>query len=186
MKEWLDGVLAAMEAQDPDRATVRHPRDDAARSAPVYPPTVTALEAPDLAWLQRLPAPEEISYADAVQLARFAQFPFGLNSSSKRLVDSLWKPVEELYDARVAEAAKAKTTKPLWKMPNPVAAVAVAVENEHPYLTPEEARRRAEELVDEALTERRAIAERRQAEARSAAEKVAKRKRKRTAREVLA
>ncbi|OQQ29120.1 hypothetical protein A4U94_03650 [Prescottella equi] len=186
VREFLDGFLQSMLAQDVDAATLRHPAEDAARSAPVYPPSVTALEAPDLAWLQRLPKAEEISYADAVQLARFAQFPFGMNSSSKRLVESLWQPVNELYDARVAEAMKAKTVRPLFKIPSPVGAVAVAIENEHPYLTPEEARGRAEELVDEALAERRAINDRRRAEADSSAAKVADRKRTRTAQEVWA
>lgn len=186
IREFLDGFLQSMLAQDVDAAMLRHPAEDAARTAPVYPPSVTALEAPDLAWLQRLPQAEEISYADAVQLARFAHFPFGMNSSSKRLVESLWQPVNELYDARVAEAVKAKTVRPLFKIPSPVAAVAVAIENEHPYLTPEEARGRAEELVDEALAERRAINDRRRAEADSSAAKVADRKRTRTTQEVWA
>jgi hypothetical protein len=185
IKTWLDAFLKSMESQDPD-AMLRHPAEDAARSLPVYQPGVKALEAPDLAWLQRLPSPEEMTYADAVQLGRFAIFKFGDNSSSKRLVQSLWKPVEELYDARVAEAMRTKTARPLFKIPSPVAAVALAIENEHPYLTPEEARRRAEELVDEALAERRNTNDQRIAKAKAASEKVAKQKRARTAREVWA
>lgn len=184
VREFLDSLLKSMLAQDVDAAMLRHPAEDAARSVPVYPPSVTALEAPDLAWLQRLPAPEEITHADAVQLARFARFPFGSNSSSKRLVKSLWQPVSELYDARVAEAMRTKTERPLFKIPSPVAAVTVAIENEHPYLTPQEARGRAEELVDEALAERRRINEERRAAAQSSADKVAEQKRQRTASEV--
>lgn len=95
-------------------------------------------------------------------------------------------PAEEIYDARVAEAVKVKTGRPLFKIPSPVAAVSVAIENEHPYLTPEEARGRAEELVDEALAERRAINDRRRAEADSLAATVVDRKRTSTAQEVWA
>lgn len=95
-------------------------------------------------------------------------------------------PAEGVYDTRVAETVKAKTVPRLFKIPSPVAAVAVAIENEHPYLSPEEARGRAEELVDEALAERRAINDRRRAEAGSSTARVADRKRTSTAQEVLA
>ncbi|MDH6679244.1 hypothetical protein M2284_003460 [Rhodococcus sp. LBL1] len=186
VQEFLDRFLKAMLSQKPDTTAPRHPGADASRSARVYPPSVTALEAPDLAWLQRLPAPEEITYADAVQLGRFAAFPFGANSSSKRLVMSLWKPVEEIYDARLAEASIDKSQRPLFKIPSPVAAVAVAVEHENRALTAEEARRRAEALVDKALVERRDINMNRRATAQSASADAAARKASRTAQEVWA
>jgi hypothetical protein len=184
--DFLQGFLAAMQSEDPIKATLRHPEEDARRHGPVYSDTDAELEAPDLAWLQRLPVAKDVTYADAVQLARFAAYPFGLNSSSGRFVKSLWEPVKEVYDQKVAAAVIANAQRKLFKIPNPTAAVALAIANENSFLTDRECQQRADEAVEEALAERRHIHEERLNAAKDEAQQVADRRTSRLNREVRA
>ena len=129
--------------------TYAHPGRDAQAVAGLSP----QLTASDLAWIQRLPTePDQIKYEDARTLAGMAQAT-PLGSSDRRLVDSIWRPLEQLHD--VAEAKVELTNATAAAVPTPPAAtatvLAAAIAREMPALTPDEANARARALLKEAV-----------------------------------
>lgn len=64
------------------------------------------LTAVELAWLQRLPLdPKQITFDDAVQLASLSASIGRIKApASARLIDSVWQPVKDIHDERVAKA----------------------------------------------------------------------------------
>lgn len=155
VRQFLDDLLVSM--KDGSTATTfQHPAD-AATHRLAYPSESNRKELTpaDLAWLDRLPAAEKVSYDDAVVLATLAQHEWGIGSPSKRLVQSIWAPVNEVFDRRQAESNLKSARKPLWRIPNAVTAIADVIAHEVPALSPEEAFERAGQMVDEQLSQRR-------------------------------
>jgi hypothetical protein len=137
----------------PERAA-RHPRDASGRGGPDLK---TGLEPADIVWLQRLPTdPTKVTYADAVQLASLynATKP---NTSDRRLVESIWRPVKQVHDLKAAEAELELARQPLPDVPSSaLGALTEAVRAETSELTDEEVVARASQMLRTALDGRTA------------------------------
>lgn len=135
----LDAV-EALQRKVRDRAPVpAHPEAEAERTrvGRHRREKGTELEAAELAWIQRLPLdPRQVSYEDAVQLAELAGSISAMKSpASARLVESVWLPVKEVYDLRVAEARLAQLPKSPPELPREVlSAVEDAISKQYPNL----------------------------------------------------
>lgn len=66
----------------------------------------------DRAWLSTLPAPESVSYEDAVELARLAA-SVPVKSGDERLINSKWLPVKARHDRARANADLEAARQPL-------------------------------------------------------------------------
>ncbi len=107
----------------------------------------------EVAWLQRLPMdPAQISYEDAQTLAAMAQSLQGdqANADSRRLVDSIWRPVKEIHDRNAAEVEVRNANRSTPQLPDATRALADAVASEQPSLLPHEAHARAADMVKQA------------------------------------
>lgn len=111
-----------------------HPQDEATR-AQYRRDKDEDLTAVELAWLQRLPLdPAKISYDDATQLAALAaSVKVTKTPASARLVQSVWQPVKQLHDERIAKARVDHVRSGLDALPaSTVGAIAEALTEQHP------------------------------------------------------
>jgi hypothetical protein len=99
-------------------AGVVHPEDEAGRVANRRNKDED-LSPVELAWLQRLPLdPAAITFDDAVQLAALASSVSKMKTpATYRLVESVWRPVKDLHDERLAKAQLEKARAPLPDLP---------------------------------------------------------------------
>lgn len=146
-----------------------HPADDARAGSSGRP--AEALSPADIEWLRGLPTdPAQVSYDDAVQLARIAANASAFKDpSSARLINQRWTPVKEIHDARAAQVAlsNAQTTAP--SVPSSaLSALTDAVAAETPQLQPDEAVARAGKMLRETLDRRNAAREQKLLDARAA------------------
>lgn len=88
----------------PDRPTYVHP-EHAARPGYRRDGGADDLTPAELLWLQRLPLdPAEVTHDDAARLAALNNsLDASKSPSSKHLVASIWTPVKEIHDARLAQ-----------------------------------------------------------------------------------
>lgn len=110
--------------------------------------------ATDLAWLNRLPSdPAAVSYDDAVQLASLAAASSSFaDPSGHRLVQSIWKPVKEVHDAKAAASALQQSRQQVHDEPgSAVDALADALAAEEQFGPDEDARSRARRMIDDAF-----------------------------------
>lgn len=131
-REFLEAVRDT--PRRPTTAGVVHPEDEASRVANRRSKDED-LSPVELAWLQRLPLdPTAITFGDAVQLAALAGSISKMKTpASHRLVESVWRPVKELHDERLAKAQLEKVRAPLPDLPRTtVEAVAASLEERHP------------------------------------------------------
>lgn len=119
------------------------------------------LEPSDLLWLQRLPQdPAKVPFEDAVTVAGMHEGlarnqPIG--SSDRRLIDSVWRPIEAHHDQRAAAAALTNAARPLPSVPaSALPALADAIAAEVPSLSDAEVMARAQDALRQALEERSA------------------------------
>jgi hypothetical protein len=163
------------------RAGYEHP-ERAAR--PVMQPPggkPFTLTAADIAWIVGLPSAENVTYADAVQLASLAaQTRIGAadprsvdpaQRAARRLVESKWAPVKAIHDRHAAEAelAAARCQLPAFPRRAALDALNAAIERETTELSDDEGRNRADVLLDQALRSR---AQRWQADLDAASQRV--------------
>lgn len=138
-----------------------HPADDA-KAMPDPRITTGSLSPADNTWLQGLPAdPEQVSYGDAVQLAKMAaSVSITKAAASARLIAQRWLPVKEIHDARAAQAALTNAQVSAPPVPSSVLpALTDAIAAENPTLQPDEAVGRAGAQLRDALDQRTAARE---------------------------
>jgi hypothetical protein len=102
----------------------------------------TGLSPAGLAWLQGLPTdPEQVSYDDAVQLAKMAANTSAFkDAQSALLVGQKWVPVKEVHDGRAAQAVLTNAQVSAPSVPSSVMpALTDAIAAETPTLEPDEA-----------------------------------------------
>jgi hypothetical protein len=131
-REFLEAVRDA--PRRPSTAGVVHPEDEAGRAGNRRnkDEDLTPVE---LAWLQRLPLdPAAITFDDAVQLAALAGSVSKMKTpASYRLVESVWRPVKDLHDERLAKAELDRARAPLPDLPHTtLEAIAASLEEKHP------------------------------------------------------
>jgi len=147
------------------------------------PAATEVLPPADLAWINRLPTdPTQVSYDDAVHLAALAAAAVTLKDrSAARLVQSVWAPVKELYDAAAAEVTLRNAQLPTPPVPSSVLpALADAIAAENPTLEPDEAVGRAGAQLRDALDQRNTARESKVLDARAAIAKASEAKARRT------
>ncbi len=147
----------------------RHPGNDPKAHAPGR--GGTPLSPSDLAWINRLPTdPAQVSYTDASQLAGLASSLSGTqHASDARLVDSVWKPVQEVHDAAAARVALTAAQRPAPPVPSSaLQALTDAIATEVPTLQPTEALSRAGAALRDAMDKRATVRQQKVADARDA------------------
>jgi len=147
----------------------RHPGNDPKAHAPGR--GGTPLSPSDLAWIGRLPTdPTKMPYDDAVQLAGLSASLAGTqHASDARLVDSVWKPVQEVHDAGAARVALDQAQRSVPDVPSSaVRALADSIAAEVPNLQPAEALSRASTQLREALDKRATVRQQKVLDARAA------------------
>ena len=134
-----------------------YPGDRTARTTP--------LTATELAWLNRLPTdPAQVSFADAKALAELKSSMGGGPelASDRRLLDSIWAPIQEHHDLAAADVDIANATNRPQLPPVPssaLPALADAVGNENDQLSSDEVITRANLLLRDAVSRRQADAD---------------------------
>lgn len=125
-----------------------HNPDGSPGTKPVF-----TLSAADVAWLSRLPQPDQVTLDDARELAKLAAqvTPGG---SDARLVNSIWAPVKTRHDLAKArhDLAQAQTPEPEFSHGAARAALADAIAAEVPALSGKEVVSRAVDTLSEALS----------------------------------
>lgn len=105
----------------------------------------------ELAWLQRLPLDaSKVTFDDAVRLAALAKsIQETKTPASARLVQSVWLPVKQLHDERVAKAATERVRESLPKIPEAtLGALADALAEQHPGVSRDALMVEAREIVN--------------------------------------
>ena len=129
-RQLLTALAATPQAS---RSKVTHPLDHATR-AQYRRDNDDDLSPVELMWLQRLSLdPSKVSFPDAARLAALAQSISPMQApASARLIDSIWGPVKELHDRRVAEAQHADAAEPLTRIPSvAIGAIAELLEQQN-------------------------------------------------------
>jgi hypothetical protein len=114
--------------------SVPHPQDEATR-AQYRRDKDEDLTAVELAWLQRLPLdPAKVTFDDATHLAALANsVKVTKTPASARLVQSVWQPVKQLHDERIAKARVEHVRAGLNDLPDTtIGAIADALAEQHP------------------------------------------------------
>lgn len=137
------------------RPTVIHPtQTNTARS---YRRESDDLTPAELVWLQRLPLePEKVTHDDAARLAGMAGSIERMKSpSSYQLVQSIWNPVREIHDLKVAEENAKLVRESLPPVPESTErALQSTLRSEHPDWPDSAISAHANELLNETLTRR--------------------------------
>lgn len=106
----------------------------------------------ELAWLQRLPIePTDITFDDAVRLAELARTVSEMKTpASFRLIESIWGPVRELHDERVARAKLKIAQRPIAPLPKSTKdAIEAYLVERSPETSPRALGYEADEIIDE-------------------------------------
>jgi hypothetical protein len=128
---------------------VSHP-DDESRRQQYRRDKDEDLSPVELAWLQRLPLdPAAVTFDDAAQLAALANSVSQTKTpASYRLVESVWRPVKQLHDERVAKARVEHAREPLTELPDvTLDAIVDALEEEYPGVSRDALRYDAQQIV---------------------------------------
>ncbi len=167
--QFADALAAQHEPGTATAEPYRHPGSDPKAHAPGR--GGTPLSPSDLAWIDRLPNdPTKMPYEDAAALAGLSASLAGTqHTSDARLVDSVWKPVQEVHDANAARVALDQAQRSVPDVPSSaVRALADSIAAEVPNLEPAEALSRAGTQLREALDKRTAAREQKILDARAA------------------
>jgi len=167
--QFADDLAAQHTPGAPGAEPYRHPGNDPKAHAPGR--GGTPLSPSDLAWIGRLPSdPTKMPYDDAVQLAGLSASLAGTqHASDARLVDSVWKPVQEVHDAGAARVALDQAQRSVPDVPSSaVRALADSIAAEVPNLQPAEALSRAGTQLREALDKRATVRQQKVLDARAA------------------
>jgi len=158
--QFADDLAAQHTPGAPVAEPYRHPGNDPKAHAPGR--GGTPLSPSDLAWIGRLPSdPTKMPYDDAAALAGLSASLAGTqHASDARLVDSVWKPVQEVHDANAARVALDQAQRSVPDVPSSaVRALADSIAAEVPDLSASEALSRAGTQLREALDKRTAARE---------------------------
>jgi len=144
--------------------------DNPMRRAVIRAGKPKALDAADLAWMQRLPTdPGEVSAAD-VQTLKGMAAQAAMGTGDHRMIHSVLDPIARHHAKCEAEANLADLARPLPQVPGTAAdALAAILAREVPDLTEAERYSRASAMVREAMQHRRDLHLDQVAEARAAA-----------------
>ena len=149
-------LLTELATPKASRTKVAHPLEHATR-AQYRRDTGEDLAPAELAWLQRLSLdPTQISFPDAARLAALAQSISPMQApASARLIDSVWGPVKELHDRRVAEAQHADAAEPLTRIPSvAIGAIAELIEQQNENLDDLAIASKARQVIANVSTQR--------------------------------
>jgi len=167
--QFADDLAAQHTPGAPVAEPYRHPGNDPKAHAPGR--GGTPLSPSDLAWIGRLPTdPIKMPYADAAALAGLSASLAGTqHTSDARLVDSVWKPVQEVHDGNAAGVALAAAQRPAPPVPSSaLQALTDAIATEVPTLQPTEALSRAGAALRDAMDKRATVRQQKVADARDA------------------
>ena len=149
-------LLTELATPKASRSKVAHPLEHATR-AQYRRDQDEDLSPAELMWLQRLSLdPTKVSFPDAARLAALAQSVSRVQApGSARLIDSIWLPVKEVHDRRVAEAQRAQAATPLTRIPSTaLGAIAELIEQQNEGLDDLAIASRAREVMSTVSTQR--------------------------------
>ena len=149
-------LLTELATPQASRTKVAHPLQHATR-AQYRRDQDDDLSPAELMWLQRLSLdPTQISFPDAARLAALTQSVSRVQApASARLLDSIWQPVKEVHDRRVAEAQRANAAEPLTRIPSvALGAVAELIEQQNEGLDDLAIASKAREVISTVSTQR--------------------------------
>jgi hypothetical protein len=149
--QFLDALA---ESPRPTHVTAQHPKDAVRGRAAGR--RGRGLDDSDRLWLSRLPSdPAQIGFDDAVELATLAATVPRSADSDWRLVQSIWRNVDDYHSRHVAEARLANVNRTAAPVPEgALNVIAEAVLDDEPGLHPDLVAGRARDLLAQAVATR--------------------------------